>query len=231
MNPARNKAAQQDRYYIVTDHALARFRERLPEIRNLSYTHDDAAKIALGTAIVHARSKPGMTEDIIDDGKPSVLIDLRDTYEDLVALVREGAPRNSAMKEWVVITVLTREQVENNKSNPGWRWEHAGRPGKGMVNLKDQLTGVIAASAASIQAASPEPVAESKLVEKVGPSVPVEMFLVQWNDTEAHTNTFVSKDAVTAFANKLLDRGIETENIQVFRAEWVPLKAKVKVEF
>jgi hypothetical protein len=107
------------RKFWITEHAVAQLRERF---KREGIEHRDQSDLGnlIDSATRRAMSE-GDSEDIVDDGDPATLVDLRNTLHDqLWALVKSNACRKSNAFPLAIVTLLEHWQVVRSKKSGRW---------------------------------------------------------------------------------------------------------------
>ena len=210
------------RHFGITDTAVVTLRELAPDLIQPVYRSDeDLANLIDEWAWDSNLS--GKVEQIVDDGRPSWLIDLRGRRDDLFALVRTNNTPHKGFPEKTVITLLTMKMVEENRHSGRWT-EHGTSPGRPMVSLKQKLADRVI-----------EIVKESS--NTPAPPVLEDIHRVTWldDDDKRRVQEVPTRQAAIELANNLvvedevhpLDITIEK---RVMVPTWEEVKQKVKVE-
>jgi hypothetical protein len=224
------------KHFGVTDTAVKIFRELNPGLDRTTYRTDKDLSFVLDEWAWDSW-QGGLFENIIDGGKPSILVDLRGRSDDLWALVRDNDQPGKGRPNRTIITVLHTRQVEERKATGAWS-EHKNSPGKPMLGLREKLAEKVVSivqDAAAETATSTETVRAAQLLEKH------KLVWSEWDEQETEIlreQEFDSKQEAADFATELLnddELDIDPKDIQLLKLvlvpTWVPVKtAKIKFE-
>ena len=213
-----------NRKYNVTDHAVQRLRERLPDPMKAMYRVDADLINALDKAVFDAVQQKKY-ETIVDgeDTETSLVVNIGDSFDDCHALVKTDTKLWSGLQ--YVATVLSTEMVEKNKANPGWGWKFRGSVDSKLGSLAEKL----------------RPLVDAKAISPVAPAAPTEKslediaealrrVLISIPGSEAVDRIVSVSEAKEMVANHL-SAGHSRDHITVMKALvcWKPVETKVKV--
>lgn len=214
-------------HFGITDTAIKSMRELATEFVSNAYRTDQDLEHALDEYAWDSYQS-GKFEKILDDGRASLIIDMRGRLKDMWALVRDNNLVAKGAMPQTIITVLTTEMVANSKTHGRWS-PLAAAPGQKMVELKDKLAAKVVSMIQEASGQGPAPAPAAPSVAAASPIVrkkdPPE-FEVHWyvdaDDVLRKQSGFHSREAVKVFMGKLIDEDfVDRAEIKCYRVEMV----------
>ncbi len=222
----------------VTTHSLEKLRERLPGGSHFLSMPDADLRLRLEDAWKDARRR-GLVEEwwerVEDEVRCNFVVDLSDAFSvELVGLYRENDRRAG---QPVLITVLTRQMAEANKTANKW----ARSPDK--IGVKELLATPMREALGAVQLpdpptpeppkpvrsrptprAVPMPESDTELLRKV-------LVTFRHPETGDELHQVTTKAAVQGLVNELVSQGVDESSIDFWFKTSAKIKKTVTVEF